>query len=206
MFKSTVATLVSVALLFVLADVSFAQRGRGGGSSGGGSGSFHGGAVTHGGSAGGGMRGGGRGSWSGGSGRSGGGRGSWHGGSGRGYGYGGGYRHGGGSWHGGGHHHDGWSGSVVFGVGPGWWDPYPYWSYPPVYYGYAAPPYYGYGGAPYYGYAPPAEVEPPAYVQRDDDRAQDYWYYCPSSKGYYPRVEKCREEWVRVLPRSSDDD
>jgi hypothetical protein len=94
----------------------------------------------------------------------------------------------------------------VVGVGPGWWGPYPYWSYPPVYYGYAAPPYYGYASPPYYAYAPPVDVEPPTYVQRDDDRAQDYWYYCPGSKEYYPRVKKCREEWVRVLPRSSDDD
>lgn len=138
----------------------------------------------------------------------GGGGGSMHsGGGGRG---GGGWHGGGGGsgWHGGGHG-GGWrgghnGGSVFFGVGPGWWDPYPYW-YPGGYYG-----GYGYGYAPPY-YAPPVDVEPHEYVDQgaappgDDDRGA-YWYYCPSSKGYYPRVRECREEWLKVVPRSADDD
>jgi len=28
-----------------------------------------------------------------------------------------------------------------------------------------------------------------------------YWYYCPSSKGYYPSVQTCPEPWVKVPPR-----
>jgi hypothetical protein len=116
--------------------------------------------------------------------------------------HGGGGFPGGGHFRGGGHFHGG--GRVIIGVGPGWgWWGSPYWYYPPAY---VAPPYYGYG---YYDYPPPADVEPPAYVQRgpeESEQPERYWYYCPSAKAYYPQVKRCPEEWLRVLPRTSDDD
>ena len=99
----------------------------------------------------------------------------------------------GGHWHGG--------GSRVFvgvGVGPGWG--YPYWGYPYYYY----PP-------PYYSYGPPTVVmqQPPTYVQQEvaplapaePPAPQAYWYYCSSTKAYYPSVQTCTEPWVKVPPR-----
>src|SRR5690348_6527215 len=83
---------------------------------------------------------------------------------------------------------------VVFGfnVGP-YWGPYwgPGWYYPPPY------------------YYPPAVVvaSPPApqtYVERNDQPApqaqQSYWYYCESSRGYYPYVKECPTGWKAVPP------
>ena len=93
-------------------------------------------------------------------------------------------------------HHGGWHGGprVFVGVGPGYWG-YPYWYYPP----------------PYYVYAPPVVVQeqPPVYVQQPaapaaaapSASAPAYWYYCPSAREYYPRVQTCPEEWVKVPPR-----
>ena len=105
--------------------------------------------------------------------------------------------HGGhGHWHGGGHGH--WHGtSVVVGVGPvlGWGWGYPgYWYYPP------APAYYGYGYYPYppaYGPAPVTRDDSQVYVERPAP-PQDYWYYCESKHGYYPRVPSCPEPWTKV--------
>ena len=93
---------------------------------------------------------------------------------------------------------------VFVGVGPAfWYGPYPYWYYPPP---------------PYYVYSPPPVVvqEPPVYVQQQpavtgppappapaaqSQTVEAYWYYCPSSKGYYPSVQTCPEPWVKVPPR-----
>jgi hypothetical protein len=99
--------------------------------------------------------------------------------------------------HRGGHFHGGTR--VFVGVGgPFWWwgaYPYPYYYYPP----------------PYYTYTPPPVVvqEPPVYVQQDvvtsppgsATAAQGYWYYCPSSRDYYPSVTSCPEAWIKVPPR-----
>lgn len=41
--------------------------------------------------------------------------------------------------------------------------------------------------------APLAPAEPPA--------PQAYWYYCSSTKAYYPSVQTCTEPWVKVPPR-----
>jgi hypothetical protein len=116
-----------------------------------------------------------------------GGHGHWSGGSGRWY---GGHP---GRWYGG---HPGWYwggprfyGGVV--IGPGWWGwPYPYWYY-----------------SPNYVYAtPPAVVQGPSvYIQQEGgtstEPSDSNWYYCPSSKAYYPNVQTCREAWVKVPPR-----
>lgn len=69
---------------------------------------------------------------------------------------------------------------------------------------YGAPAYYP---APYY--YPPTVVVPaqaPVYVQEPSSQppapaAQNYWYYCPSSKAYYPYVRECAESWLRVVPQ-----
>ena len=113
--------------------------------------------------------------------------------------------HGGGGYYRGGHHHGGhyrggyyrggygWGGGwggvalyprVVIG-GPYWWgNPYPYYGYP--------------------YYSRPLVIErsePQIYVQQPQSEPQ-YWYYCEKPKGYYPSVKKCRNEWLKVVPRS----
>jgi hypothetical protein len=106
-------------------------------------------------------------------------------------------------------HHHGWHyyrPRVVIGVGPFWWGPpYAPWGYYPPYVA-AYPP-------PVVVVQPqPAEV-PPVYVEREDappPAAQEqsaepgpqdggaYWYYCPSAREYFPKVERCPEQWVKV--------
>lgn len=89
--------------------------------------------------------------------------------------------------------HHRWHGGVFVGVGP-WWDPYPYWWYPPPY---------------YYAYPPPTVVieQPPVYVEQPaapppaSPAPPAYWYYCTSAKAYYPSVQTCSEDWVKVPPR-----
>lgn len=84
--------------------------------------------------------------------------------------------------------------SVHFSFG-GWWGPYwgPGW--------YAPGPYV---------YPPPVVVvpqEPRVYVERDEAPAaapaqpQQWWYWCASSRGYYPYVSTCSEGWQRVAPQ-----
>ncbi|TMH27662.1 MAG: hypothetical protein E6H63_10215 [Betaproteobacteria bacterium] len=83
---------------------------------------------------------------------------------------------------------------VVFGfnVGPYWG---PYWGAP-----YYSPYYYP---APVY-YPAPAVVSPPApaqYVERSDQPLNSgYWYYCETSRGYYPYVKECPSGWKAVPP------
>lgn len=91
---------------------------------------------------------------------------------------------------------------VFVSVGPHWWGP---------------PAYWWYGPPAYYVYTPPAVIvrEPPVYIQQAPapppppppppppapPAAQAYWYYCPSARAYYPSVQTCPEEWVKVPPR-----
>jgi hypothetical protein len=83
-------------------------------------------------------------------------------------------------------------------IGPWWGFGYPYWPWPyPYYY---PPPYYGYYPPPYYG-----ADEPQEYIQQEREPMQGYWYYCPSSKAYFPTVRECPEEWVKVPPRPAGD-
>ena len=130
--------------------------------------------------------------------------GTWHG-SGWHGGYGGGYHGGyyGGGYHGGyygGYHGGGWYGGVFVG-GPWWWGAYPYaYGYPyPYAYSY---PYYS---TPYAAY-PPVDQGPSVYIQQPIAPAEAsapppaMWYYCPSSKAYYPTVKKCRVDWIEVPP------
>ena len=47
---------------------------------------------------------------------------------------------------------------------------------------------------------PPVAPPPPAPIAPAPVATQ-YWYYCPSSRAYYPHVASCPEEWLRVLPQ-----
>ena len=69
----------------------------------------------------------------------------------------------------------------------------------------------GYAWPHYYGYRERVVVErrgPTVYVEREADGAQrapeDYWYYCPDSKTYYPYVKECESPWHRVAPQPQD--
>jgi hypothetical protein len=96
-------------------------------------------------------------------------------------------------------HHGHGHGRVFISVGPRFW-----WGYPYPYYYY---PYY----PPYYYTPPPVVVrDPPVYVQQQVTpapaepavpAAEAYWYYCPNSSEYYPRVATCNEPWIKVPPR-----
>jgi hypothetical protein len=80
----------------------------------------------------------------------------------------------------------------------------------PLYYPYARPYYYP---PPYYPpeyYYPPVVVQspPPVYIEQPVSPPPpvaapqtSYWYYCPTSRAYYPNVKKCKVEWQKVLPQ-----
>jgi hypothetical protein len=146
-----------------------------------------------------------------------GGGGGWHGG-------GGGWHGGGWGWHGG----CCWHGNTVvlgfggygYGYGYGPYAPYPY-AYPYAPYPYAYAPYvyppYGYPYAANYapapavaaapappplaGAAPPAAAAapPPPASPASSAVAQNVWYFCPSSKSFYPYVGHCAVSW-RTVP------
>lgn len=65
----------------------------------------------------------------------------------------------------------------------GWW-----WVVGPSWYFYPGPVY------PYPNpYIPPAVVYETVVVD-----TSDYWYYCEHPEGYYPYVEACNQDWIRV--------
>jgi hypothetical protein len=114
------------------------------------------------------------------------------------------YRHGGhGHWHGG---HGHWRG----GYWGGYWGPR-YWG--PWYGGYWGGGYWGpgwgwgyWGGPPAVAYSPVVVPEARVYVERDEATppAQSdvqWWYWCASSRAYYPYVNTCSEGWQRVPPQ-----
>lgn len=72
--------------------------------------------------------------------------------------------------------------------GPGFYYP-PYYYPPPVYY--PPQPVVIQQQAPVYVEQAPASVA----QQPSGD-----WFYCPSSKTYYPYVKDCAEPWQRVAP------
>ena len=76
--------------------------------------------------------------------------------------------------------------------GPGFYYP-PYHYPPPVYYPH--PPVVIQQQAPVYVEQAPVNTAPQAAQQASSD-----WYYCPSSKTYYPYVKDCPEPWQRVSP------
>ena len=61
---------------------------------------------------------------------------------------------------------------------------HPFWYHPaPVYYPVYVPP-----------------PSPPVYVERDPAPQENWWYYCETSRGYYPYVKECPAGWQRVPP------
>jgi hypothetical protein len=93
--------------------------------------------------------------------------------------YGGHYGRGHGGYYGRGH------GCGVIWIGPGWWDPW----WDPLYYPYySEPPYVIQQQAPVYEQQTPVEEQ------------QNYWYFCPDSKAYYPYVKQCPGGWLKVVP------
>jgi hypothetical protein len=105
-------------------------------------------------------------------------------------------------WHGHGHDHGHFSFRGGVWIGPGW-GPW-WWGYPgyPYYY-----PYYPYYYPDYY--EPPVVMEErtPAYSgQTPQGEDQNYWYFCPDSKNYYPYVKTCPKGWLKVVPHRTPPD
>ena len=67
--------------------------------------------------------------------------------------------------------------------GPFW---HPWWYAPPPYYYYPAP-------------VVTVPAEPTTYIEQGRDTT-GWWYYCESSRGYYPYVKECPTGWERVPP------
>jgi hypothetical protein len=84
---------------------------------------------------------------------------------------------------------------VGFGFGyPYWgpWGPWGPWYYPPAYYPVPVP----------VPAQPVTYIEQRAVEQRSSPAPERgaWWYYCDSSKGYYPHVKECPTGWQRVPP------
>lgn len=50
--------------------------------------------------------------------------------------------------------------------------------------------------------------QPEVYVQREvaavpSGTQQDYWYYCPDSRTYYPYAQTCPSPWLQVVPQTA---
>jgi hypothetical protein len=105
---------------------------------------------------------------------------------------------------------------VAVGVSPWWGPPFAPWGYFPPHV-VAFPP-------PVAVVPPPVVIQPqlppppPVYVEREDaplapeaqeqvapgpEETASYWYYCPGAREYYPKVETCSQQWVRV-PASAE--
>ncbi len=49
------------------------------------------------------------------------------------------------------------------------------------------------------------EQQPPLYAQAGPQQEeQDFLYYCPDARGYYPDVKQCPGGWLKVVPPPSD--
>jgi hypothetical protein len=104
----------------------------------------------------------------------------------------------------GGHFHGGPRVFVGVGVGPWWGSPwwgYPYWYYPPPYYAYSSPTVVVQQPPVYVEQQTPAAPAPPV-ASTPQAPAQQFWYYCQPSGGYYPSVPTCTEPWIKVPVRS----
>lgn len=62
----------------------------------------------------------------------------------------------------------------------------PLWIPPPVYY---PPPVYV------------ERVAPPVYIEQSP-APTNYWFYCQESKAYYPYVQSCPSNWMKVMPNT----
>lgn len=86
--------------------------------------------------------------------------------------------------------------------GPGIYYPPPYYYPPPVYY--PQPPVVIQQPAPVYVEQAPAPAAPASPTQAaapaQAAQASSDWFYCASSKTYYPYTKECPEPWQRVSP------
>src|SRR5215813_8528239 len=58
----------------------------------------------------------------------------------------------------------------------------------------------GWWGPSFWVWAPPPVIESaPVYAHEETPRG--YWYFCPSSRAYYPSVQSCSEAWIKVPPQ-----
>ena len=89
-------------------------------------------------------------------------------------------------------HHGHFGVGVVIGPtwGP-WYYPYP----PPYYYRPYDPVVVVQQPAPVYVEQPQVPASPPPATA---PVPTNYWYYCPTTKGYYPYVKECSVGWQRV--------
>lgn len=92
-------------------------------------------------------------------------------------------------------------------VGSAWADHGHFHSHSSVYLGIGVGPYWGpawYYPPPAYYYPPTVVVQqPPVYIEQPQAApapAAGYWYYCPTSKRYYPYVSECPSGWQQVSP------
>ena len=78
----------------------------------------------------------------------------------------------------------------------GWWGP-GVWVVPPPVVIAPAP-------APVVVAPAPVIESPPVYAHQApvEAPAASYWYFCPSSRAYYPSVQACSDAWVKILPRT----
>ncbi len=204
---------IFVAAMFALGSglVAAQSRGGGGGMHGGMGGGWSGGAGGWSGGAGG---------WHGGGGSWNGGGGGWHGGGGS---WNGGWHGGGGSWNNGWHGgwNTGWRGGcwncgwrgntwvgVSFGLPGTWWWP----GVAPVWGG------WGWGWGPQVVSTPTfVDQGPVVFIQRDQvvdgayssapparsAPANEFWHYCIDPPGYFPQVQQCNKEWLKVVPNNN---
>lgn len=114
--------------------------------------------------------------------------------------------------------HLGYSGRNIgvygsFGYGRGYYPRYRHSYYRPYYrpYNYYLDSYY-WSPYPSVVYPPVVVVpsEPSVYIQQQPapqtspalstSATINYWYYCENPAGYYPEVERCSSEWIKVPP------
>src|SRR5262245_3685676 len=103
-------------------------------------------------------------------------------------------------------------GRVLVNVGP-FWGPSPHFVYaPPPVIVQPSPIFVQQHPQVIYVQQPPVIVQqPPVIAQQPTSPAppqgssaapsHEYWYFCPSARAYYPTVQDCPEEWIRVPPR-----
>lgn len=98
-------------------------------------------------------------------------------------------------------------------IGPSWAYSTPYYYQPYQHY----QPYQPYQAYPLYPPYQPAPViiqsAPPVYIEQTpaapvatSPQASNDWYFCASTKTYYPYVKECAEPWQRVSPTPANPD
>ena len=144
--------------------------------------------------------------------------GSWNGGSWNNGWHGGSWNNG---WHGGswnnGWHGTAWRGCWNCGWNGGWWGisfGFPGWWWPGVAPGWG----WGWGWAPQVVSTPTyVDQGPVTFIQRDQvvdgayssaspvpsAPANQFWHYCIDPPGYFPQVQQCNKEWLKVVPNNN---